>query len=123
EADYIPQFVASMGVDPARVTLERNSRNTWENALYSKNLIQPLDSQTWLLVTSASHMPRAVGCFRAAGWKVLPYPVDYKAVPRDEWPVFDTLTQLALFSAAAKEWVGLAAYHLMGHSQAWFPAP
>ena len=123
EADYVPAFAASMGLDPSRVILERDSRNTWENALYSKRMIQPRETERWVLVTSAWHMPRAVGCFRAAGWNVIPYPVDYQSVPRDEWPVFDLLHQLSLFSLAAKEWVGLFAYHFLHYSDAWFPAP
>jgi uncharacterized SAM-binding protein YcdF (DUF218 family) len=123
EADYVPAALAQMGFDPARVALERDSRNTWENALYSKKLMQPREGEVWVLVTSAYHMPRAVGCFRAAGWPVLPYPVDYRTQPRDQWPLLDTFGQMALFSVAAREWVGLVGYHLMDRSDAWFPAP
>ncbi|MBV8063244.1 MAG: YdcF family protein, partial [Nevskia sp.] len=49
----------SLGVDPAGTLYEDRSRNTWENALYSKKLADPQPGQTWLLVTSAWHMPRA----------------------------------------------------------------
>jgi uncharacterized SAM-binding protein YcdF (DUF218 family) len=123
EADYIPDLLRTMGFDPARVTFERDSRNTWENATYSKQIVQPRQGETWVLVTSASHMPRSVGCFRAAGWRVVAYPVDYRTQPRDQWPILDTLGQLALFSGAAREWVGLFGYHLMGRTDAWLPAP
>jgi uncharacterized SAM-binding protein YcdF (DUF218 family) len=123
EADYVPDLVRSLGFDPARIVLERESRNTWENAVESKKIMQPREGETWLLVTSAWHMPRAVGCFRAAGWPVLAYPVDYRTLPRDQWPALETLAQLALFSMAAKEWVGLAGYHLMQRTDAWLPAP
>ena len=123
EADYVRAFAASMGLDPSRVALDRDSRNTWENALYSKRMIQPRETERWVLITSAWHMPRAVGCFRAAGWNVIPYPVDYHSVPRGDWPVFELLEQLNLFSIAAREWVGLVAYRVLHRSDAWLPAP
>ncbi len=123
EADDVPPFLTAIGFDPSRVTLERDSRNTWENALYAKKLMQPKPGEKWVLITSASHMPRAVGCFRAAGWPVLPYPVDYRTLPRNRWPILATLAQLEMLSLAAKEWVGLVGYHLMDRTDAWFPAP
>jgi uncharacterized SAM-binding protein YcdF (DUF218 family) len=123
EADDVPMFLNGLGFDASRVTLERDSRNTWENATFSKELVKPRPGEVWVLITSAWHMPRSVGCFRAAGWQVLPYPVDYRTLPRDQWPLLETLTQLDLFTMAAKEWVGLAGYHLMGRTDAWFPAP
>lgn len=122
EADQVGPFLASP-MDPSRVMFERDSRNTWQNAVDAKRLLKPGEDETWLLITSAWHMPRAVGCFRAAGWKVLPYPVDYRTWPRDEWPWLETLGQLVHFSMAAKEWVGLISYHMMDRTDTWFPAP
>ena len=69
------------GLDARRILVETRSRNTYENAVYSKELAQPQPGQIWLLVTSANHMPRAVGCFRAVGFDVIPYPVDYDTGP------------------------------------------
>ena len=60
-----------------RVQLEERSRNTVENALFTKALIDPKPGERWLLVTSAMHMPRAVGVFRQAGFPVEAYPVDW----------------------------------------------
>ena len=62
----------------SRLTLEDRSRNTIENAVYSKALAQPKPGERWLLVTSALHMPRAMGAFRQAGFAVEAYPVDYQ---------------------------------------------
>jgi len=112
----------SLGVDPARTLYEDRSRNTWENALYSKRLADPQPGQTWLLVTSAWHMPRAVGCFRKAGWAVLPYPVDYLGNDA-EWFGFGAATRLDLLTVVLHEWLGLLAYRAMDRTDALFPAP
>jgi len=122
ESQLARALFESLGVDPARARYEDRSRNTWENALYSKELADPQPGQTWLLVTSAWHMPRAVGCFRRAGWAVVPYPVDY--VGNDAgWLQFDASTQLDLLTVVLHEWAGLLAYRAMGRTDALFPAP
>ncbi len=122
ESQVARALFESLGVDPAHALYEERSRNTWENALYSKQLADPQPGQTWLLVTSAWHMPRAVGCFRRAGWAVVPYPVDYLGNDA-EWLQFNASTQLDLLSVVLHEWVGLLAYRLMGRTDALFPAP
>ncbi|MGH8461970.1 MAG: YdcF family protein [Stenotrophobium sp.] len=123
EADYVPAFVQSLGLDPRRLILEKRSRNTWENAAYSKQLVQPRAGQRWLLVTSAAHMPRAVGCFRAVGWPVVAYPVDYLSALTTPDDSYDPEWRLLKLALGLKEWVGLAAYHLMGRTPDLFPAP
>jgi uncharacterized SAM-binding protein YcdF (DUF218 family) len=122
EAAVMRDLLVEQGVDQARILLEQRSRNTAENALYSRELVQPRPDQVWLLVTTASHMPRAVGCFRHIGWQVVPYPVDYRseASPR---PGFVLSEHLALVDLMAKEWVGLLAYRMLGHTDAVLPAP
>ena len=75
-------FVVEQGIAPERIILEERSRSTHENAVYAKELIRPLPGETWILVTSAFHMPRAVASFEAVDWPVIPYPVDYKIDPR-----------------------------------------
>jgi uncharacterized SAM-binding protein YcdF (DUF218 family) len=123
EADVARSLLQSLGVDTQRVIFERDSRNTWENAIDSKKLVQPQAADTWLLVTSAWHMPRAVGRFRAAGWKVVPYPVDSMGLEARNWGDFETGRQLYIASPAVKEWIGLASYRLLGRTDAWFPGP
>ncbi|HWU68684.1 MAG TPA: YdcF family protein [Stenotrophobium sp.] len=123
EADYVPGFVQSLGLDPRRLILESRSRNTWENAVFSKALVKPRAGERWLLVTSAWHMPRAVGCFRAAGWPVIAYPVDYMSALTTPEQGFFPEWRLLKLELGLKEWVGLVAYHLMGRSPDWFPAP
>lgn len=123
EADLVrDRFLPMVGFDPNRVTFERESRNTDENARYSAALVTPQPGETWLLVTSAYHMPRAVGIFRKQGWPVVAYPVDYGS-----WPTrrisFDLLAGLQDFYWASREWIGLAYYRLLGRTETFFPAP
>src|SRR4029079_5186358 len=78
EAQFASRLWQSLGIGASRIELENASRNTFENATMTKALVQPEPGQRWLLVTSAFHMPRAVGCFRRAGFAVEPYPVDWQ---------------------------------------------
>src|ERR1700688_5079700 len=77
EADYASALLESLGTSMARLTMERRSRNTQENAEFSKTLAAPKAGERWLLVTSAFHMPRSIGLFRKAGFNVEAYPVDW----------------------------------------------
>lgn len=122
EAEVTRRLFLAFGIAPQRILVESRSRNTYENALYSRALADPKPSETWVLVTSAMHMPRAVGCFRHFGWNVLPYPADFHtaAHPRLDFALADHLDLLDL---AAKEWVGLVAYRLLGRIDEVFPGP
>ncbi len=124
EAAVMQRFLTELGVDPGRITTETHSRTTYENAVFAYAEIEPKRGETWLLVTSASHMPRAVGCFRRVGWSVLPYPVDYHTTG-EFWlvPPVSLSHELTLVTAALREWIGLAAYRAMGRTDALFPAP
>lgn len=122
EAAEMRDLLVRQGVDPSRIRLEERSRNTVENAVFSREIAQPLPGQIWLLVTSATHMPRAVGCFRHIGWQVRPYPVDYRTEARPR-PGFLLSVHLALVDVVVKEWVGLVAYRLLGYTDTLLPAP
>jgi uncharacterized SAM-binding protein YcdF (DUF218 family) len=114
EADQVKALFSSLGLAPERVVYERDSRNTYENALYSKKLAEPAAGQNWLLITSAWHMPRAVGCFEKAGWHVTSYPVDYRTSSYDHWAMFQPDQQLDMVTTGIREWIGLISYRLMG---------
>jgi uncharacterized SAM-binding protein YcdF (DUF218 family) len=117
-------FVVEQGIDAARVILEERSRSTHENATYAKAAIRPEPGETWVLVTSAFHMPRAVASFAAMDWPVIPYPVDYKVDPRTGLrPNFNLVDGLSAGTLAGKEWAGLLGYRLMGWTRQLFPAP
>jgi uncharacterized SAM-binding protein YcdF (DUF218 family) len=124
EAADAKRLFTELGLDTARIEFEDRSRNTYENALFAYQLAEPAVGERWLLITSASHMPRAVGCFRRVGWEVIAYPVDYKTA-KDLTYLGDLNIgkNLATLSRAAHEWVGLIAYYLMGRTTTIFPAP
>lgn len=123
ESDIAERLFAAVGLAPERIVFERTSRNTWENAVFSQRLVHPQPAERWLLVTSAWHMPRAVGCFRRIGWNVTPYPVDHVGANASDWLGFNVDVQLHAVTLGMKEWVGLVSYHLMGRTSALFPAP
>jgi uncharacterized SAM-binding protein YcdF (DUF218 family) len=122
EADLVRVHARMLGVDPTRIIVEDRSRNTYENAVYTSALLKPEQGQTWLLVTSAWHMPRAVGAFRRAGFSVIAYPVDFRAT-RPWWPFSEVAAGLRATDLIAKEWFGIVAYRLMGRTDALLPSP
>ncbi|SFV27925.1 YdcF family protein [Hyphomicrobium facile] len=121
----IAKYIIDTGIEPSRIVVENNSRNTYENAMFTKALVNPQPSDKWLLVTSAFHMPRSVGVFRKAGFDVVPYPVDFRTRGRsDAVRPFDSISAgLTLTDLAAKEWIGLLAYWASGRSASLFPGP
>ncbi len=124
EADYVAELYADLGIDKRRLTLDRDARNTAENASIGYRLMQPSQDETWVLVTSAFHMPRAVGVFRRVGWSVIPYPVDFSTVPNAGFSSPMSLTGgLGKLSQGLREWIGLTAYWLTGRTTTLFPRP
>ncbi len=124
EARFVDPVLRDLGLEAGRVMFEDQARNTHENAVLSRKLAAPKPGETWILITSAFHMPRAVGAFRVAGWTVLPYPVDF-ITPAGQTAglQFNFAGGLGAFGAALHEWLGLAFYRLSGKTDAFFPAP
>jgi uncharacterized SAM-binding protein YcdF (DUF218 family) len=124
EADVVTDLFESLGVPASRLTLEDRSRNTEENAIYSKALAQPKPGERWLLVTSALHMPRAIGAFRQAGFDVEAYPVDYQTNGwRDLLGIVAISGGLGSTDIAVHEWIGLIAYRVTGKTSELLPGP
>jgi uncharacterized SAM-binding protein YcdF (DUF218 family) len=124
EAVTAQRFLAAFGIAPGRVVIDPNSRNTEENAQFARALAGPAEGQTWLLVTSGFHMPRSVGLFRAAGFAVVPWPVDYLTTGAEGLRVTgDASANLSAASLALREWAGLLGYRLTGKIADWFPGP
>lgn len=119
------RLLEDLGVPRERLVAEDRARNTVENAVFSKEIAQPKPGERWLLVTSAYHMPRAVGVFRKAGFAVEPYPVDFRTRgPIDDLRPSSSIGDgLRRADTAMREWVGLLVYWLTGRSSELFPGP
>ena len=73
----------ALGVPDSAIWIEDQSRNTYENAIYSKNILANKGITEVLLVTSATHMPRSVALFQKAGMAVVPAPSDFTVTQND----------------------------------------
>jgi uncharacterized SAM-binding protein YcdF (DUF218 family) len=114
EAARAQQFFDSLGLPRTALTLEARSRNTYENAVYTRDLPGVNAQQRWLLVTSAWHMPRALATFQKAGWNVTPYPVDFRTGGSTPWYQFDLGEGARHWELLLHEWLGIAAYRSSG---------
>jgi uncharacterized SAM-binding protein YcdF (DUF218 family) len=125
ESEAALRLFERLGVAAGRVVAEDRSRNTVENAVFSKQIASPKLGERWLLVTSAYHMPRAMGIFRMAGFPVEAYPVDWRTRGvEDALRPFPTLAEgLRRTDTAVREWAGLLVYWLTGRSSELFPGP
>lgn len=121
EANIAENLLAALGISQERLLIESQSRNTYENFLFVKRKLPKL-SGTYLLVTSAFHMPRAVGIARKQYLNVIPYPVDYRSNSVDlrQWD-FDLSEHLHVLELAWREWIGLTVYYWTGKTAAWLP--
>ena len=121
EADAFKQLIQEQGLDGAQVHYENQSRNTYENVLYLKPMMQEFGGKTdtgllkpWLVITSASHMYRSLQIFRKQGLDVLAIPVDYQTANRLQWTSFDLVDGAQNWNKALHELIGLLAYWITG---------
>lgn len=121
EADAFKQLVQEQGLNEEKAHYEKQSRNTYENVLFMKPMIENLGSKDqagqlkpWLLITSASHMYRSVKIFQKQGLPVLPVPVDYQTAHRLQWAEFDLVDGAQNWNDVVHELVGLIAYWITG---------
>ena len=123
EGGFALRFLKQLGIPSDRITIESKSRDTAENAINCKRLIAPKPGERWLLITSAMHMPRAVGAFREVGFPVVPYPVDYQVAG---WPGCAACRHsrgCTRRTIAMHEWLGLFAYWLTRRIPVLLPGP
>lgn len=114
EADEAEAFYKRMGVPADRLAYERASRTTGENAVLGAAVPDVDITQPWLLLTSARHMPRALATFKAVGWHVSPYPVDYRSVGAIRWTDYSLARGAVRWQLVLHEGVGLAAFGAFG---------
>lgn len=125
EADFAGEIFEGLGIAKSRLIMERRSRNTVENAQFTKALVDPKPGERWLLVTSAFHMPRSMGLFRKAGFSVEAYPVDWRVGGRNDVFTFSNQALQGLWrtDAGMREWMGLLAYRVTGRIDDLLPGP
>lgn len=122
EAELLRDFMLIAGVDPSDILIEKEAKNTRQNALFTKKMLANLDAdwekQPYLLITSAFHMKRAKGCFDKVGLEVTTFPVDYYAedirfnIPNLLYP---SPQSIFLWHKLFKEWIGMVTYKLAGY--------
>ncbi len=122
EADAAAEVLVALGVPRARIEIERRSRNTYENAVNAAAIVHPKAGETWVLVTSAFHMPRAMGCFRVAGFAPLADPVDYRWLGSIGLG-FNLVGGLDDLDLAVHEYFGLLSYRLLRRTPSFWPRP
>jgi uncharacterized SAM-binding protein YcdF (DUF218 family) len=125
EAEAGARFFTDFGIAADRIVMEPRARNTEENAQFTRDLIAPAAGDTWLLVTSAYHMPRSVGLFRRAGFPVVPWPADYFSTGKESFrlKIDQPAENLSVTTLAVREWLGLLAYRVTGRIDEILPAP
>lgn len=120
EADAMTDLLVELGVARERIVQEAGSRTTAENAAL---VALSNDARPWLLVTSAFHMPRAMGTFRKAGHKVIAAPTDWRVTEGDPVFLVNAAENLMKVDLAMKEYLGLLGYWVTGQSASLFPGP
>ena len=120
-AQVAKSFYNKIGIEIDKITFEDNSRNTYENIIYSKKIANPKINENWLLITSASHMKRALLIADKNNWDLIPYAVDFKNIKEFKLiPNLNLLSNLNSFQQGSHEWLGLVSYYLMGRTDKVF---
>lgn len=115
EAENTQTMLDALQVDSQNLKFEARSQNTYQNAAYMLEAVKPTRDEQWLLVTSAAHMPRAAGAFRAAGWPDMSYlPTDYRTTPSAISWEFNPGISFTAIQTAYHEYAGLFMYWLTG---------
>ncbi len=115
EAERLREKLVAWGVPATAIVVDPRSRNTHENAIESARLVAAHGFRSLLLVTSAAHVPRALGSFRAVGLTPDVLPVDRRAGRGGSW--VPRASALAQSTAALRELAGRGAYRLAGYSR------
>jgi len=120
EAEYVAPFLKTLGLPDSALIVENKSRNTWENAIFSKQIVDSLQKNaSCLLVTSALHMPRSKACYDKAGLKTTIFPTDYYRQKHDSLLnlFFEpSSSKLYAWEALLHEWIGVITYKIKGYN-------
>lgn len=123
EAEIVKNHFLAAGILQERLILEDKARNTAENASLTKQLVNPQAGENWIVITTAFHMPRAIGVFCQQNWPVIPYPVDHQTLPSKLYVAdFNLIGHANNLVLASHEWTGLLAYYLTGKIKTLIPS-
>ena len=117
EAYYISEILQEWGVSSQYIIVEGRSRNTYENAVWTKKLMDSRQIDRILLVTSAFHMPRALATFRTFGINAVPSPSEFSTVDYSQPSILDwipSLTNFGKIHAVIREKIGILVYRYRG---------
>ena len=123
DAKSSARLFEAFGIDPERIRTESLSRNTYENAVNSAELLDPRQGDVYVLITSAYHMPRALALYQKAGFDVVAWPVDYRTTGEEGFTlaIGDGSENVSMTATAIHEWIGLITYWATGRTDAVFP--
>jgi uncharacterized SAM-binding protein YcdF (DUF218 family) len=123
EADIIRRMFDDFHIDPARVEYDAESRDTYENAINTRAILQRLNLDNCLLVTSGFHMPRAVAIFRNLGMDVTPWVADYRTTGKQGLTLSagHPIDNADLLTTGLREWIGIVAYYFAGRVSTLYP--
>ena len=120
-ASVVKNFFNKMSIENKNIYYEDKSRNTYENILFSKTIVNPKKNETWLLVTSAFHLKRSLAIADKIEWTLTPFAVDFSSSKKFSWkPTFNPLGNLNSLEKSSHEIIGLAAYYLLGRTNKFF---
>ena len=132
ESSVAVRYFEQLGIPGSHIVVDDRSVDTATNAKFARQHIErlralrdnPDSPYAWVLITSAMHMPRAVGAFLQQGLSPLPYPVNYQALPVDDWLITPSVSNnLQILEQGLHEWLGLLKYYLADDSPVLFPGP
>jgi uncharacterized SAM-binding protein YcdF (DUF218 family) len=125
-AEDMASLLKLLQVPEDSIWLESNSRNTHENAVNSRAVLEPMGIQRIILVTSAAHMPRSLALFQQQGFEVIPAPTDFR-ITQSDWEqmkspnlavqllnLFPSAENISQTTGVLKEYIGLFIYRLRG---------
>ena len=116
EALLMKEIAMDLGVPEESIIAETESRNTRENAINTKQILDKIGAKRVLLVTTASHMPRSYALFKKIGVDAVPVPSDFfiKPTPYDPFSFIPNAGDLKNSTLAIHEYIGIIAYRLKG---------
>ena len=114
-------FFIQMGLSTNNIIFEDRSRNTHENIIFSRKIVNPKINEKWIIVTSAFHMNRSIFIGEKNNWKFIPYAVDFKTMKKFRFvPNLYLLSNINSFQQGSHEWLGLISYYLMNRTDKIF---